>query len=126
MPATGNRSNAFYLRPTRWQLLAVVACLPPLWLSAGRDGTEAFVFGAFCAVLPQAYFALRMARASRQGAAQAARAGLAAEAGKFLLSVASFALVFAVLKPERPLLVFLGFGLLWLVQVAATAMLLRR
>lgn len=77
-------------------------------------------------MLPQAYFALRMRRAARQSAAAAARLGLAAEGGKFLLSAGAFALVFAVVKPAQPGMVFLGFGALWLVQLADSVRLLRR
>lgn len=73
--------------------------------------------GAACAVIPHAYFALRMARAARVSAQRAARLGLAAEGGKFLLSAAAFAVVFAVVKPEQPGLVFLSFAVLWLVQI---------
>jgi F0F1-type ATP synthase assembly protein I len=58
-----------------------------------------------------------MQSAARHSAQRAARLGLAAEGGKFLLSAVAFALVFAVLKPARPGLVFVGFGLLWTVQV---------
>jgi F0F1-type ATP synthase assembly protein I len=67
-----------------------------------------------------------MQQAARESAQQAARRGLAAEGGKFLLSVVSFALVFAVFKPERPGLVFLGFGVVWLVQLAGSIRMLRR
>ena len=75
--------------------------------------------------MPQAYFALRMAQATKLSAARAARLGLAAEGGKFLLSAVFFALVFAVLKPAYPGLVFLGFGVLWFAQMIATITALR-
>ena len=76
-------------------------------------------------MLPQAYFAWRMGRATRRGAAQAARAGLAAEGGKFLLSAASFALVFAVLRPAAPGFVFVGYGVMWAVQIVGAIRLMR-
>jgi ATP synthase protein I len=106
-----------YLRTTLIQL-AVTACIAaPAYLLAGTSATVSLVSGAFCSLLPQAYFGLRMQSAARHSAQRAARLGLAAEGGKFLLSAVAFALVFAVLKPTRPGLVFLGFGLLWTVQV---------
>ena len=123
--AKKNPPQAQFLRPTRWQFIAGMLVAPMIWLIAGSGGTVAFVGGALCSALPQAYFGLRMQRAARQGAARAARIGLAAEGGKFLLSAVSFALIFAVIKPEQPGLVFLGFGAFWLVQTVATATLLR-
>jgi ATP synthase protein I len=84
---------------------------------AGRDAVIGVGCGALCHFIPQVFFALRMQRATRLSAAQAARLGLAAEGGKFLLSAVCFALVFALIRPERPGLVFLGFAVLWSVQL---------
>ncbi|EED31968.1 hypothetical protein NOR53_3395 [gamma proteobacterium NOR5-3] len=92
---------------------------------AGLPSAMSLVYGALCALLPQAYFALRVNNAARRSAQQAARAGLAAEGGKFVLSAVSFALVFAVLKPEKPELVFLGFGVFWVIQIVDGIRLLR-
>lgn len=92
--------------------------LPVIFVVAGKASAIAFVSGALCAIVPQAYFAISLSRASRRGAQRAARAGLAAEGGKFLLSATMFALVFAVIKPVFPGLVFLGFGVFWLLQLA--------
>ena len=111
------RDGTRYLRATLIQLTATGCAGLVAYLFLGTPATVSLVSGALCAVVPQAYFALRMSRASAQSAQRAARLGLAAEGGKFLLSVAAFALVFAVLKPAQPGLVFLGYGVLWVVQI---------
>ena len=117
--------GSLYLRTTLSQLSVLVIGAPVVYLLFGVPSMLALVYGAACAVVPQAYFALRMAIAARHSAQRAARMGLAAEGGKFLLSAVSFALVFAVLSPEQPGLVFLGFGVLWLVQLIGSIRLLR-
>ncbi|MEM9313569.1 MAG: ATP synthase subunit I [Pseudomonadota bacterium] len=113
------------MRPTLLQLLALLFAVPAVLLSLGEGAAVSFSAGALCSVLPQAYFAWRMGGATRRGAAQAARAGLAAEGGKFLLSAVSFALVFAVLRPAFPAFVFVGYGVMWVVQVAGAIRLMR-
>lgn len=105
-----------FLRATLYQLLAALLLAPILYVWLGAASTASLLSGAACAVIPHLYFAVWMSRAAKQGAQRAARLGLAAEGGKFLLSALAFAVVFAVVKPERPGLVFLGFGFFWLVQ----------
>jgi ATP synthase protein I len=51
---------------------------------------------------------------------------MSAAAGKFVLSAAAFALVFAVLKPQHPGFVFAGFGLMWIVQLVEGIRLVRQ
>ncbi|MEE4277949.1 MAG: ATP synthase subunit I [Halieaceae bacterium] len=114
-----------YLRPSLYQLLTLGVLSPVLLVSIGGDASVAFMAGGLCALVPQAYFGLRMGTAARRGAAHAARAGLAAEGGKFLLSAVAFALVFAVIKPAAPLFVFVGFAMLWIAQTVGAASLLR-
>jgi ATP synthase protein I len=78
------------------------------------------------AILPQAYFALVAFR--RRGAKSAraiARASYAGEVGKFLLSVAGFAVVFATLRPIDGLAVFAGYLVMLVVQIIGSWMLLR-
>ncbi|GAB5412601.1 MAG: hypothetical protein Cons2KO_02040 [Congregibacter sp.] len=58
-------------------------------------------------------------------ARQAAQRGLAAEGGKFLLSAALFALVFAVVKPGAPGAVFLSFSVFWIIQLFGSVALLK-
>ena len=118
----GGRSlDSSFLRPTRDQLLALVVTGPLVTGLAGLPALSSWLGGALCAVLPQAWFGWRMARAARSSAAAAARQGLATEGGKFFLSAVSFALVFAIGQPAVPGLVFLGFAVLWLVQIISTA-----
>ena len=96
------------------------------FLAAGAPSALSLFSGAACAIVPQLFFALRLERAAGSSAERAARLGLAAEAGKFALSAACFALVFAVLKPAQPGLVFVGFGVMWCVQLWEAARLLRQ
>lgn len=115
-----------FLRTTLSQLVVAVLAVPAVYAAVGAAGAASFACGIACSVLPQLFFALRLERAANRGAAQAARLGLAAEAGKFLLSAAAFAVVFALIQPERPLLVFAGFGLMWAVQIVEGARLLKQ
>jgi len=120
--SVGGRSvESSFLRPTRDQLLTLVVTSPVVVGLGGWPALTSWVGGALCAALPQAWFGWRMARAARSSAAAAARQGLAAEGGKFFLSAVSFALVFAIVRPPVPGLVFLGFAILWLVQIISAA-----
>jgi ATP synthase protein I len=115
-----------FLRATLSQLLVVLIVVPTVYFAVGASSAVSLLCGMACAVIPQLFFALRMERAAKQGAARAARLGLAAEAGKFLLSAVAFALVFAAVRPPAPGLVFVGYGLMWVVQIIEGARLLRR
>ena len=115
-----------YLRSTLIQLVLLLMVAPVTVLLAGVSSAVSLTSGALCALVPQAYFAVRIAAAGTRSAQHAARAGLAAEGGKFLLSAVSFALVFAVLQPARPGLVFLGFGVFWVIQIIDGVRLLRQ
>ncbi|WP_439106526.1 ATP synthase subunit I [Congregibacter sp.] len=106
-----------YLRTTLFQVILLFILAPITFLVAGLPSAVSLACGAMCAMLPQAYFAVRITAAARQSARQAARLGLSAEVGKLVLSAVAFALVFAVLKPSYPGLVFAGFGLFWVVQI---------
>ncbi len=75
------------------------ACLVLLTMD-GKAVACSVLCGGLVAVLPQAYFALRAFRWRGANSAQAiARAGYSGEVGKYLLSVAGFALVFATVRP---------------------------
>lgn len=104
-------------------LLLLVA--PGVYLVAGLASAVSLVYGAMCAIVPQAYFAVRITAAARRSAHHAARLGLAAEGGKFVISAVAFALTFAVLQPAKPGLVFAGFGVFWVIQVVDGIRLLR-
>jgi ATP synthase protein I len=115
-----------YLHSTLRQLLLCAIALPLVSFGYGIPVALSLLCGAACAVLPQAWFALRMQRAAGFGAARAARLSMAAEGGKFVLSAVAFAVVFAVVKPAQPLLVFVGYAVVWLLQVGDALRLLRQ
>lgn len=121
-PIARQPSQAPYLRLTLAQSLLVAIAFPMVWAAFNRFVAISLLCGATCALLPQGFFALRLATAARHSAA---RLALVAESGKFLLSAASFAFVFAVIEPAHPGLVFVGFGALWLVQLIGALRLLR-
>lgn len=114
-----------YLRTTLIQLMLLFIVAPIAFLVAGMSSAESLVCGALCAMVPQAFFAVRLTAAARRSAQQAARLGLAAEGGKFVISATMFALVFAVIQPVYPGLVFAAFGVFWIVQVVDGIRLLR-
>ncbi|MEZ5503037.1 MAG: ATP synthase subunit I [Halioglobus sp.] len=83
--------------------------------------------GGLIAVVPQAYFAvlafkLRGARSARA----IARSSYVGETGKFLLSVAGFAIVFAVVRPLQPAAVFAGYLAMLVIQITGSWLLLTR
>lgn len=114
-----------YLRSTLIQLILLCVLVPIVYVSVGAASAVSLACGAMCALLPQGYFAVRIAAASRRSAQHAARLGLAAEGGKFVLSAVAFALTFAILKPASPGLVFVGFGVFWVIQIVDGIRLLR-
>ena len=98
--------------------LPLAACEPVLAWSAAAGG--------MVAIVPQAYFAMLAFR--RRGAVSAKRiasASYAGEVGKFMLSAAGFAVVFATLRPISGFAVFTGFLLMLAVQILGSWLLLR-
>lgn len=110
--------------------LAQLAVLVPVCLYLMMmDGTVAYsvLCGGLVAVIPQAYFALRAFRWRGANSAQAiARAGYSGEVGKYLLSVAGFALVFATVRPIDGLAVFAGYLIMLAIQIIGSGLLLRQ
>ncbi len=103
----------------------VVMCL----LLAAYDRVFAYsvAAGGLIAIVPQAWFAFQAFRMRGAGAARAiARSGYAGEIGKFLLSVAGFAVVFAMLRPIDGPAVFTGYLAMLAIQIIGSALLLRR
>ncbi|WP_162883983.1 ATP synthase subunit I [Chromatocurvus halotolerans] len=91
-----------------------------------RTSAVSFAAGAAVSILPQAWFAvLVFGFRQRRSLLRAARGAYAAHAGKFLLSAAGFALVFALLRPVSAPAVFAGFGIMWTLQTVGSARLLR-
>nr|WP_284500212.1 ATP synthase subunit I [Microbulbifer sp. GX H0434] len=81
--------------------------------------------GALCA-LPNAYFGLRAFRESgARAASRVVENFYRGETGKFVLSLAGFAAVFALVRPLNPAALFISYGLCVIVQWVLAARLLR-
>jgi ATP synthase protein I len=110
--------------------LAQLAILVPLCLLLlALDEVRAYsvLCGGLIAILPQAYFAVLAFRWRGARSAQSiARSGYAGELGKFLLSVAGFAVVFAALRPIDGPAVFAGYLVMLAIQITGSWRLLRQ
>ena len=118
-------------RPPVYRITAVqLAVLLALWagLSAWNSTVAmSFGLGGLVAVVPHAWFARRVFRWRGAGQARrAAQAGYAAEIGKFLLSVAGFAAIFATVRPIEGGAVFAGYCIMLVIQVSGAWWLLRQ
>jgi len=83
--------------------------------------------GGLIAIVPQAYFATLAFRwRGAQSARAIARSSYAGVMGKFLLSVAAFALVFAVVRPIDGPAVFMGYLAMLVAQITGSWLLLTR
>ena len=83
--------------------------------------------GGLIAIVPQAYFATLAFRwRGARSAGAIARSSYAGEIGKFFLSVAGFAAVFAVLRPINGLAVFAGYLVMLAIQIIGSWLLLTR
>lgn len=83
--------------------------------------------GGMVAIVPQAYFAMLAFRWRGASSARAiARSSYAGETGKFLLSVAGFAVVFAAVRPIDGLAVFAGYMAMLTIQIIGSWLLLTR
>lgn len=83
------------------------------------------LIGGLIAVVPQAYFAVLAFRwRGARSATAIARSSYAGEVGKFLLSVAGFALVFATVRPISGLAVLSGYLVMLTVQIIGSWLLL--
>lgn len=81
--------------------------------------------GGLIAILPQAYFAARVFRRTGAQSAQAiARASYSGEVGKFALTAAGFAVVFAAVSPIEGLTVFIGYLIMLAIQITGSWLLL--
>jgi ATP synthase protein I len=82
--------------------------------------------GGLVAIIPNAWFAHSVFRwRGARRIRQAVQASYAAEIGKFLLSVAGFALVFAMVRPIEGWAVFAGYGAMLAIQIVGAWWLLR-
>ena len=113
-------------RITLAQLVLLPLLCAGLWLFRGQVSAVSVLCGGLVAILPQAYFAARAFRWRGASAArQIARASYAGEIGKFILSVAGFALVFAAVRPIEGAAVFIGYLAMLLIQIIGSWLLLR-
>ncbi|MEM0953774.1 MAG: ATP synthase subunit I [Pseudomonadota bacterium] len=113
-------------RITLFQLLVLALVVLAL---AGWDSTlaQSFAAGGLVSVIPQLWFARGVFRwRGAQMAQRSLSSGYAAEAGKYLLTAAGFALVFAMLRPISGGAVFTGFVVMLAIQLAGAWWLLRR
>lgn len=102
-------------------LLALSLCL----LAFDTVVAYSMLGGGLIAIVPQAYFAVLAFRwRGARSAGAIARSGYAGELGKFVLSAAGFALVFAVVRPINGPAVFVGFLAMLLTQIAGSWLLL--
>jgi ATP synthase protein I len=104
--------------------LLVTACL--VLALYNKVYAQSALAGGLVAILPQAWFA---AMAFRRRGARSARAiahsSYAGEIGKFLLSVAGFAVVFAMVRPIDGLSVFAAYLAMLAIQITGSWLLLR-
>lgn len=113
-------------RITLAQLVTLLIVCIPLF---AYDTTVAWSLaaGGLVAIIPQAYFAMLAFRWRGASSARAiARSSYAGETGKFLLSVAGFAVVFATVRPISGLAVFTGYLVMLAIQIIGSWLLLSR
>ena len=113
-------------RITLVQLAVLLAsCL--LLLAFDKVRAYSVLSGGLIAIVPQAYFATLAFRwRGARSAAAIARSSYLGEMGKYLLSMAGFALVFAVLRPLDGPAVFVGYLAMLITQITGSWLLLTR
>lgn len=108
------------------QLLVLPLPVLLVWWMSGTVAAQSFFAGALIAILPQAWFAIRVFRfRGARAATQLVRSALSGEVGKFFLSVAGFAAVFSLLRPIDGPAVFGGYMAMLAVQISGGWLLLR-
>jgi len=113
-----------YRIPVVQLLVLVVLCLALLIMD--QVWAYSMFFGGLIAVIPQAYFASKVFRQTGALSAEAtAKASYSGEVGKFVLTAAGFAAVFATVSPLSGLTVFIGFLIMLAIQITGSWMLLR-
>ena len=107
--------------------LALLALLCMGLLAFDKVVAYSVLCGGLIAIVPQAYFATLAFRwRGAQSARAIARSSYAGVMGKFLLSVAAFALVFAVVRPIDGPAVFMGYLAMLVAQITGSWLLLAR
>lgn len=124
-------NGAEIARPRAYRItlaqLVIVTTLSLFLLAIDKVVAYSVFCGGLVAIVPQAYFAAlafkwRGARTARA----IARSSYSGELGKFLLSAAGFALVFATVRPVNGLAVFAGYLIMLAIQLLGSWMLLRQ
>jgi ATP synthase protein I len=107
--------------------LALLAALCLGLLALDEVVAYSVLSGGLIAIVPQAYFATLAFRWRGARSARAiARSSYAGVMGKFLLSIAAFALVFAVVRPIDGPAVFMGYLAMLVTQITGSWLLLIR
>jgi len=107
--------------------LAALVLLCLVLLALDKVRAYSVLSGGLIAIVPQAYFAALAFRwRGARSAAAIARSSYAGETGKFLLSVAGFAAVFAMLRPIDGPAVFVGYLAMLAIQITGSWLLLTR
>lgn len=104
--------------------LLVTACL--VLALYNKVYAHSALAGGLVAILPQAWFAsLAFRRRGARSARAIAHSSYVGEIGKFLLSVAGFAVVFAMVRPIDGLSVFAAYLAMLGIQITGSWLLLR-
>ncbi len=107
--------------------LATLTLLCLLMLAYDQVVAWSLAAGGLIAIVPQAYFArLAFRWRGAKSARAVARSSYAGEIGKFLLSIAGFAVVFATVRPISGLAVFAGYLAMLAIQIIGSWLLLSR
>ena len=105
--------------------LALLIALSLISLASNTVFAYSVFGGGLIAIVPQAYFAALAFRSRGARSAKViARSSYAGELGKFVLSVAGFALVFAVVRPINSPAVFVGYLAMLITQITGSWLLL--
>jgi len=106
-------------------LVLVVLCL--ILLASDKVRAYSVLSGGLIAIVPQAYFATLAFRWRGARSARAiAQSSYAGQVGKFLLSIAGFAVVFVTVRPLDAPGVFAGYLAMLVIQITGSWLLLRR
>lgn len=113
----------------RISLVQLLVLPLPVWLAWQVSGTlaaQSVLAGSLIAILPQAWFAARLFRfRGARATPQVLQSALSGEVGKFFLSVAGFAAVFALMRPVDGAAVFGGYIAMLAIQISGGWLLLR-
>lgn len=105
--------------------LAVLVCAGAALLAHHETVAVSWVAGGLAAILPQAYFArLAFRHSGATSARDIARSSYAGQVGKFMLSAAGFAVIFATVKPVSGFTVFVAYLAMLVIQIIGSWLLL--